>query len=67
MSPTPSPLPADSPLFSTPGVVLSPHIAGAMHAETHRLADSVLAELERLAARRPALHRVDHASLGIIA
>lgn len=63
----PEPLPDDSPLFTTPGVVLSPHIAGAMHAETHRLADSVLTELELIAANLPPRHRVDHASLGIIA
>ncbi|NYD67481.1 hydroxyacid dehydrogenase [Agromyces atrinae] len=63
----PEPLPADSPLFTTPGIVLSPHIAGAMHTETYRLADSALDEIERLAAGRPPLHRVDGASLGIIA
>src|SRR3546814_15827507 len=44
----PEPLPADSVLFDTPGIVLSPHIAGAMHAETRRLADSALDEIERL-------------------
>jgi phosphoglycerate dehydrogenase-like enzyme len=63
----PEPLPADSPLFDTPGIVLSPHIAGAMHAETRRLADSALDEIERLTQGRPPVHRVDSASLGIIA
>lgn len=63
----PEPLPPDSELFNTPGVVLSPHIAGAMHAETRRLADSALDEIERLVQGLPPVHRVEAASLGIIA
>lgn len=63
----PEPLPADHPLFDTPGIVLSPHIAGAMSAETHRLADAVLEELLRIGQDRPPLHRVDRASLSFIA
>lgn len=63
----PEPLPADSELFDTPGIVLSPHIAGAMHAETRRLADSALDEIDRLRQRLPPVHRVESASLSIIA
>ncbi|MBZ4487491.1 hydroxyacid dehydrogenase [Microbacterium sp. cx-55] len=63
----PEPLPADSPLFDTRGIVLSPHVAGAMHAETMRLADSALDDLASLVQGVPARHRVDGASLGIIA
>lgn len=63
----PEPLPADSALFDTPGIVLSPHIAGAMHAETGRLADSALDEIERLRRGLPPAHRVESESLGIIA
>ncbi|WP_239065787.1 hydroxyacid dehydrogenase [Microbacterium hibisci] len=63
----PEPLPSHSPLFTTPGVVMSPHIAGAMHAETHRLADAVLEELRRVAQGQPPRHRIDRASLGFIA
>ncbi|GAA2229590.1 hydroxyacid dehydrogenase [Herbiconiux moechotypicola] len=63
----PEPLPADSVLFDTPGIVLSPHIAGAMHAETGRLADSALDEIERLCRGLPPVHRVEGESLGIIA
>lgn len=63
----PEPLGPDSPLFDTPGIVLSPHIAGAMHAETRRLADSALDDLDALVHGRVARHRVDGASLGIIA
>ncbi|MCP2635456.1 hydroxyacid dehydrogenase [Microbacterium sp. HD4P20] len=63
----PEPLPSDSVLFDTPGIVLSPHIAGAMHAETRRLADSALDEIERLRRGLPPAHRVSGSSLGIIA
>ncbi|GAA5206145.1 hydroxyacid dehydrogenase [Microbacterium kyungheense] len=63
----PEPLPPDSVLFTTPGVVLTPHIAGAMDAETHRLADAVLDELERIAQGRPPRHPVDRRSLEFIA
>jgi len=63
----PEPLPSDSVLFDTPGIVLSPHIAGAMHAETARLADSALDEIERLRQGLPPAHRVEVESLGIIA
>ncbi len=63
----PEPLPADSPLFTTPGIVLTPHVAGAMHRETHRLADAALAELERIAAGRPPRHPVERTTLAFIA
>ncbi|GAA5202829.1 hydroxyacid dehydrogenase [Microbacterium jejuense] len=63
----PEPLPSDSPLFTTPGIVLTPHIAGAMHPETHRLADAVLDELDHLAHGRPPRHPVDRRSLEYIA
>lgn len=61
------PLPADSPLYELPNVQLTPHIAGAMHAETHRLADSTLDELERFVRGAPLAHRVDSEGLGTIA
>jgi len=63
----PEPLPRDSPLFTTPGVVLTPHVAGAVRGETHRLADAALGELERLAGGRPLRHRVDRTTLAITA
>jgi phosphoglycerate dehydrogenase-like enzyme len=43
----PEPLPADSPLYRLPNVTLTPHVAGAMGAETHRLAALALDELDR--------------------
>ena len=41
------PLPADSPLFSLPNVVLTPHIAGALDGECQRLGRSMIDEAER--------------------
>jgi len=41
------PLPADSTLFSLPNVFLTPHIAGAMDAECHRLGQYMIDEAER--------------------
>lgn len=63
----PEPLPRDSVLFDAPGIILSPHIAGAMNAETGRLADSALDEIDRLRQGLPPAHRVEGESLGIIA
>lgn len=54
----PEPLPADSCLHGLPNVLLTPHIAGAMHAETHRLADTALDELARYIAGAPLRYRV---------
>ena len=33
-------LPADSPLYELPNVLLTPHIAGALGSETQRMADA---------------------------
>lgn len=63
----PEPLPADSPLYDLPNVQLTPHIAGSMQAETHRLADSALDELERFTVGLPLQHRVGPGGLDTIA
>jgi phosphoglycerate dehydrogenase-like enzyme len=44
---SPEPLPADSPLYTLPNVLLTPHIAGSVGNELRRLADFALDELER--------------------
>lgn len=54
----PEPLPAGSPLFGLPNVLLTPHIAGAMGNEVPRLAEVAVSEIERLAAGLPLLHPV---------
>jgi phosphoglycerate dehydrogenase-like enzyme len=51
----PEPLPADHPLWSLPNVLLTPHVAGSMGNELHRLGESAVAEVERLAAGLPPL------------
>jgi phosphoglycerate dehydrogenase-like enzyme len=52
----PEPLPADSPLFSLPNVVLTPHVAGALGTEVTRLGDAAIDELRRYAAGQPFAH-----------
>jgi phosphoglycerate dehydrogenase-like enzyme len=52
----PEPLPPDSPLFSAPNVILTPHIAGALGSEVARLGDAAIAELARYAAGLPFAH-----------
>lgn len=60
-------LPADSPLFELPNVFLTPHIAGSQGAETQRMADLAIDEIERWAAGDPLLHEVTAADLARIA
>jgi len=54
----PEPLPADSPLYTLPNVLLTPHLAGAQGSELHRLGASAVAELARFAAGVPFEHPV---------
>ncbi|WP_425576363.1 hydroxyacid dehydrogenase [Streptomyces glaucosporus] len=49
----PEPLPASSPLYDLPNVVITPHVAGSLGAETRRMAAAALEELERYAAGLP--------------
>ncbi|MDI3405322.1 hydroxyacid dehydrogenase [Streptomyces cavernicola] len=59
----PEVLPADSPLFDLPNVLLTPHLAGSIGGELHRLADSAIDELARYARGLPFLHAVDPQTL----
>ncbi|MGA5409892.1 hydroxyacid dehydrogenase [Streptomyces lavendulocolor] len=43
----PEPPPPDSPLWTLPNVLLTPHVAGSLGNELHRMADRALDELER--------------------
>lgn len=45
----PEVLPPTSPLYELPNVFLTPHIAGSLGRETQRLADYIVAEVERFA------------------
>lgn len=44
---------ADSPLYDLPNVLLTPHIAGSLGGELHRMADQALDELERYVSGQP--------------
>jgi phosphoglycerate dehydrogenase-like enzyme len=57
----PEPLPAGHPLWSAPGLLLTPHVAGALTTGMHRVMAIVKDQLERYAAGLP-LH--DVVSLG---
>lgn len=55
----PEPLPKDSPLLTLSNVVLTPHIAGSLGPECHRMADMMVGELRRYASAEPLRHLVD--------
>jgi phosphoglycerate dehydrogenase-like enzyme len=54
----PDVLPADSPLYQLPNVLLTPHVAGSMGGELHRMAEAAADELARYAAGQPFAHRI---------
>lgn len=54
----PEPPLADSPLYSLPNVLLSPHLAGSMGHECHRMADWMLEEMLRFQQGKPLKHQV---------
>jgi phosphoglycerate dehydrogenase-like enzyme len=54
----PEPPAADSPLWTLPNVVVSPHVGGTIGDEVGRLADCVIAELEAWLEGRPLQHEV---------
>ena len=59
----PEPLPLTSVLYELPNVMITPHVAGALGAETRLLTASALTELERYAAGLPPLDAVTAESL----
>ncbi|MVQ43849.1 hydroxyacid dehydrogenase [Microbacterium sp. MAH-37] len=63
----PEPLPHDSALLSLPNVMVTPHIAGSLDSEIHRLTDAALDELERYARGVPLSHEVLRADLSLTA
>lgn len=56
-------LPADSPLFGLPNVLVTPHIAGSLGTELRRLGSSAVDELARFAAGEPFAHPVRYEDL----
>ncbi|AZM51364.1 oxidoreductase [Streptomyces sp. WAC 01529] len=63
----PEPPAPDSPLFALPNVVLTPHLAGALGGECHRLGRLVRDELERFVREQPLRHAVDPARAASLA
>jgi phosphoglycerate dehydrogenase-like enzyme len=63
----PEPLPARHQLRRLDGVILTPHVAGALGNELRRLGQSATREIELLAAGLPAEHRVSWDSLAAMA
>ena len=64
---TPDPLPAEHPLLELANVFVTPHVAGSMGTELHRMADLAVDEVERFARGEPPLHPVNRADLQRIA
>jgi phosphoglycerate dehydrogenase-like enzyme len=63
----PDPLPPGHPLLGLPNVFATPHVAGAMGNELHRLAELAIVEVERFAAGEAPLHAVHRDELDRIA
>ncbi|MFC7101469.1 NAD(P)-dependent oxidoreductase [Nonomuraea rubra] len=63
----PDPLPADSPLYDLPNVLLTPHIAGSLGGELARIADLAVDELDRYARGLPFAHGVAAEELATLA
>jgi phosphoglycerate dehydrogenase-like enzyme len=63
----PEVLPADSPLYDLPNVLLTPHIAGSLGNELRRLANAALDELGRYAEGLPFAEPVTERSLARLA
>lgn len=63
----PEPLPAESPLWALPNVVLTPHVAGSLGNELARIGAFAVAEVERYTRGEPFHGRVAQADLGALA
>ncbi|MBQ9338292.1 MAG: hydroxyacid dehydrogenase [Lentisphaeria bacterium] len=59
----PEPPEAGSKLYTLPNVRLSPHIAGSMNDEVHRMSDYMIAEYKRFASGEPCLYEVSEGML----
>lgn len=63
----PEPIPADHPLLALPNSFVTPHIAGSLGTELHRMSDLAIDEVERFVQSEPLLHQVTQSDLDRIA
>ncbi len=63
----PEPPPPDSPLFTLPNVMLTPHIAGSIDGECRRMGRFMIDELRRWLAGEPFLWEVTREKAGLLA
>ena len=59
----PEPPEAGSKLYTLPNVLLSPHIAGSLNDEVHRMSDYMIEEYRRFASGEPCLYEVHESML----
>ena len=59
----PEPPEAGSKLYTLPNVKLTPHIAGSMNDEVHRMSEYMIEEYRRFASGEPCLYEVDESML----
>lgn len=55
----PEPLPADSPLWDMPNVIVTPHFSGSVQGYGHKAAELFLANLQRYLAGEPLSHQAN--------
>ena len=63
----PEPLPVNSVLYALPNVMVTPHLAGSLGSELHRMTDAALDELERYAAGEPLMDEITSEDLRLSA
>jgi phosphoglycerate dehydrogenase-like enzyme len=63
----PEPPPPDSPLYTLPNVILTPHIAGSVDAECRRQGQYMIAELKRYLSGEPLVYGLTKEQVKIMA